>query len=68
MITLVINGTARTVEATTLAQLADELDLPGRGVAIARNGEIVPRSTWASVMLCDGDHLELVAAVQGGAL
>lgn len=67
MTILVINGSTRTVEATTLAELARELELPSRGVAIARNEEIAPRSTWDAVALRDGDRIELVTAVQGGA-
>lgn len=43
-----------------------ELDLVGRRVAVERNGEIVPRSMHASVMLQPGDQIEIVVAVGGG--
>lgn len=36
------------------------------GIAVARNGELVPRSRWAEVALNDNDELDLVTAVQGG--
>jgi sulfur carrier protein len=36
------------------------------GVAVALNAGIVPRSSWASTVLTDGDDLEIVTAVQGG--
>lgn len=38
----------------------------GLGVALARGGEIVPRGTWASTALAEGERFELVTAVQGG--
>jgi sulfur carrier protein len=36
------------------------------GVAVARNGTIVPRSKWAEVRLLEGDTVDVVRAVQGG--
>ena len=36
-----------------------------RGIAVARNGEIVRRDDW-SERLEDGDEIEIVRAVQGG--
>jgi sulfur carrier protein len=38
----------------------------GRGIAVARGGEVIPRSAWQSTKLRDGDQLEVVVAVQGG--
>ena len=37
-----------------------------KGVAVARNGAIVPRSCWADVRLAEGDTVDVVTAVQGG--
>ena len=37
-----------------------------RGVAVAVNGTVVPRSTWADVPLADGDTVEVLTAAQGG--
>jgi len=37
-----------------------------RGVAVAVNGEVVPRSTWAATPLADGDLVEVLTAAQGG--
>ena len=42
------------------------MGLVGKRIAIERNGEIVPRSTFASQQLADGDKLEVVVAVGGG--
>ena len=38
-----------------------------RAVALARNGEVVPRSTWATLRFRDGDVVDLVRVVAGGA-
>lgn len=42
------------------------MGLTGKRIALERNGEIVPRSQFASQQLEDGDTLEIVAAVGGG--
>lgn len=36
------------------------------GVAVAVNGEVIPRSAWAARVLLPGDRVELLTAVQGG--
>jgi sulfur carrier protein len=38
------------------------------GAAIARNWEVVPRAQWPATVLVDGDEVEIVRAVAGGAL
>lgn len=38
----------------------------GRGVAVAVEGEVVPRAEWPTTPLRDGASIEIVAAVQGG--
>lgn len=37
-----------------------------RGIAVAVNHEVLPRSTWSSSMLQVGDRVEIITAVQGG--
>jgi thiazole synthase len=39
----------------------------GRGVAVAVDGEVVPRSEWEATSLSDGQSVEVLAAIQGGA-
>jgi len=46
--------------------LVDTLTSARRGVAVAVNGEVVPRSTWAAVPLAEGDSVEVLTATQGG--
>ena len=64
---ITVNGTERTcADSALVTDLLAELDLIGRRVAVERNGEIVPRSLHASVMLQPGDQIEIVVAVGGG--
>ncbi|TAK75266.1 MAG: sulfur carrier protein ThiS [Dehalococcoidia bacterium] len=64
-VTVRVNGEARTLgPGTTLADL-----VPvewARGVAVARNGEIVPRAQWGDTPVQAGDVIEIVRPVQGG--
>ena len=67
-IDVVINGQSRTVTAgTTVAILIRELGLADRPVAVERNREVVPRARHASTVLADGDRVEVVTFVGGGA-
>ena len=38
----------------------------GRGVAVALEGDVVPRQDWASTPVDEGAHVEVLAAIQGG--
>jgi sulfur carrier protein len=38
----------------------------GRGVAVAVDGEVVPRGQWAATDLSEGQRVEVLQAVQGG--
>jgi sulfur carrier protein len=38
----------------------------GRGVAVALDGEVVPRRAWDRAPIRDGQRIEVVQAVQGG--
>ncbi len=65
---ILINGNVKVfnVANLTIAGLVAELDLAGKRLAIEKNGEIVPRSQFADVILQEGDKLEIVGAVGGG--
>ena len=67
MITISINGAARQLhDSTHIAALIEKMGLTGKRIALERNGEIVPRSSYATQQLADGDKLEVVVAVGGG--
>ena len=55
-------------DGATIAELLTALGVEpsGRGVAVALNGEVVPRGTWDERRVTDGDHIEALTAIQGG--
>lgn len=62
-----INGERRhAAPGTTLAELIADIGLDPLRVAVERNLEIVPRSTFASLVVEDGDDYEIVHFVGGG--
>jgi sulfur carrier protein len=64
---VMVNGEHRELEEhATVASLVEQLSSPPRGVAVAIDGEVVPRAEWAETTLPDGAHVEVVAAIQGG--
>jgi sulfur carrier protein len=50
----------------SVAALVERLTPARRGVAVAVNGAVVPRSTWDAAGLRDGDRVEVLTAAQGG--
>ena len=64
---LVINAEEREFAASTLDALIEELGMKGDRVAVELNREIVPRVHWSTTALKDGDRLEIVHFVGGGA-
>ena len=64
---LTINGEERSFDGRLdVDGLVRALGLDARKVAVERNLEIVPRSTYSRVQLADGDRLEIVQFVGGG--
>ena len=53
-------------EGTTVAALLASLGFAERRVAVERNGDIVPRATYAETSLAEGDRVEIVQFVGGG--
>ena len=65
--TILVNGESRE-PAETVAELLVQLGLgsEAQGVAVAVDGEVVPRSQWDRRALADGSRVEVLGAVQGG--
>ena len=62
-----VNGGLRRVTVgVTIAEMLGELGLDPRKVAVERNLEIVPRSTFGEVPVEEGDSYEIVHFVGGG--
>ena len=68
VVEIVVNGEPRQIAAANVRALLGALgyDATGRGLAVARNGEIVPRGEWETTPVAPGDRIEIVGAVQGG--
>jgi sulfur carrier protein len=65
---VVVNGEERLLEAATpLTDFLTALELDGRRIAVAHNGVVLYREDWPSVVLRDGDRLEIVRMIGGGA-
>ena len=63
-----VNGEERRLRrGTTLATFLTKTDVPARFVAVAINRAVVPRNEHATVVLRDGDVVEIVRMVGGGA-
>ncbi|MCZ7435376.1 sulfur carrier protein ThiS [Micromonospora sp. WMMC241] len=64
---LIVNGTGRTLpDGATVAEVVRAVTGQQRGVAVAVNGEVVPRGGWPASVLRDGDRVEVLSAAQGG--
>jgi thiazole synthase len=65
-----LNGEPRELpEGATLGDAVREsgAQAEGRGVAVALDGEVMPRAEWGSTPLAEGAGVEVLAAIQGGA-
>jgi sulfur carrier protein len=66
---VLLNGeTAELAAGATLQAAVESLDLPasGRGVAVAVDAEVVPRTQWDTHELTEGARVEVLRAIQGG--
>jgi sulfur carrier protein len=64
-----VNGEpVRDRDGTTIAELLADLGVEpaARGVAVAVDGEVIPRAEWPARALADGERVEALSAMQGG--
>jgi sulfur carrier protein len=52
-------------DGTTVAALVEQLGFGEKGIAVAVDWSVLPRSEWQTT-LADGARVEVVTAVQGG--
>jgi sulfur carrier protein len=66
--TIRVNGESEPLAAATVEALLAEkaVDTGQRGIAVALNGAVVPRSAWGDTPIRPGDSVEIVRARQGG--
>ncbi len=68
MISVTVNGKPRELDSPlSITAFLKTLDINARQVAVAIGGEVVPRSEWPRVTIDEGDTVEVVRAVGGGA-
>jgi sulfur carrier protein len=65
---ITLNGDSTDVPADTSLEtlLVRSGHTVRRGLAIAMNGEVIPRGRWTDQRVIEGDVVELLAATQGG--
>ena len=66
---VLLNGEPRDLrDGATVADAVDASGAPESraGVAVAVDGEVVPRSRWTDDALAEGQKVEVLRAVQGG--
>jgi len=62
-----VNGEVRQFSSVQVVDdILRELGYDAKKIAVAVNGEFVPRSQYASRIVHDGESVEIVAPVQGG--
>ena len=61
-----INGTEYDAAGKTIAEYLETTEYNPMRIAVERNGEIVPKATYAETVLQDGDSVEIVNFVGGG--
>ena len=66
MTQVIINGESKTVNTKNIVELLNAFDYQSEKVAVAINGEFVPRSNYESQNLNENDSIEVLSAVQGG--
>lgn len=64
---ILVNGVQRSLAVgTTVDDVVCLIAPDTRGIAVAVNGEVVPRSTWSETAVRAGDRVEVLTAAQGG--
>ena len=67
MATITLNGKAHEVSTPiSLVQLLVTLEIDPRLIAVAHNGDVIPRDRYEGVCLNEGDSVEVVRMVGGG--
>ena len=61
-----INNKETETQALNANQLAEELNLPAKGVAIAISNSMVPRNDWEQTPIAEGADIVIIKAFCGG--
>jgi sulfur carrier protein len=64
---VLLNGEPTELDpGATVESALERLELPHRGVAVAVDAEVVPRTEWQTHELGEGARVEVLRAIQGG--
>lgn len=63
---VIVNGETVKFEGKTVADLALQLSLPDKGVAVAVSMVMIPRSEWSEKQLQEGAEIVVIRAASGG--
>jgi thiamine biosynthesis protein ThiS len=64
---IVLNGNEHELQdEMSLSQLVESLGIDRRLIAVAHNGDVVPRDTYERIRVHEGDRVEIVRMVGGG--
>ena len=63
---ITVNGTSETIAPCTIAELIDRKGLKRESLVVEYNQQIVKQDRWESIVLRDGDSIELLNFVGGG--
>lgn len=61
-----INNKKTSVTSTNLQELAQEMNLPEKGVAIAISNQMIPRTEWANTPIAESADVVIIKAACGG--
>jgi sulfur carrier protein len=66
-ISITLNGHIKAINnKCSIQNIIEQEGYGGMMIAIARNGEFVPRDHYDQTLINDGDDIEIVAPMQGG--
>lgn len=67
MLVVVNNESKELADQSVLFDLLTSLSLSeGKGMAVAINNKVIPKTQWQEKMLCENDHVTIIKATQGG--
>ena len=61
-----VNGKPYETQAASIAELAKEMNLPDKGVAMAVGMQMVQRQEWETTLLSEGCNVLVIRAACGG--
>ena len=63
---ITVNNKETEFDGTSVNDLAAQLQLPEKGVAVAVNNEMIPRSEWSARPLAENASVVIIKAACGG--